>query len=91
MARMVHCRKLGRELEGLDYPPLRGALGERIYKEISAEAWKMWLRHSTMIINEYHLNLTEPRAQAILRDQMEKFFFGEGAELPPDYVPENES
>lgn len=27
MAHMVNCVKLGREAEGLDYPPLPGALG----------------------------------------------------------------
>lgn len=87
MARTVHCTKLNRDLPGLDYAPLRGELGQRIYQQISAEAWKMWLRQATMIINEYHLNLTEEKAQQIMREQMERFFFGEGAELPPDYVP----
>ena len=84
---MVQCAKLGRELPGLDYPPLQDELGARIYHEISEEAWKMWLDHATMIINEYQLDVTEARAQALLREQMEKFFFDEGAALPPDYVP----
>ncbi|MEK7704329.1 MAG: oxidative damage protection protein [Myxococcota bacterium] len=87
MTRTVHCKKLNRDLPGLDFPPLRNELGRRIYDNISAEAWKMWVRHSTMIINEYQLNLTEAKAQDILREQMERFLFGDGAELPPDYVP----
>jgi Fe-S cluster biosynthesis and repair protein YggX len=87
---MVKCTKLGQELPGLEYPPLKGELGQRVYEEISQEAWKLWLRHSTMVINEYRLNPAEPKAQKILVDQAEKFFFGEGAELPPDYVAPSE-
>lgn len=88
MARTVHCAKLGKELPGLNYPPMKGALGLRIYHEISAEAWKLWVRHSTMVINEYRLNPSEPEAQSILRQQLEQFLFGEGAAPPPDFVPE---
>ena len=87
MARMVKCAKLGKELPGLPYPPLKGDLGMRIYNEISAEAWKAWLGHSTMVINEYRLNPAEPEAQKILRKQLEQFLFGAGADAPPDYVP----
>lgn len=87
MTRMVQCKKLGKELPGLNYPPLRSELGQRIFNEISEEAWKLWLRHSTMIINEYRLNPADPEAQKILRKQMESFFFGEGSAPPPEYVP----
>lgn len=87
MTRMVKCAKLGQELPGLGFLPMKGELGRRIYESISEEAWKMWLRHSTMVINEYRLNPADPEAQKVLRDEMEKFFFGEGAAPPPDYVP----
>ena len=87
MARMVSCAKMGKELPGLEHPPLKGELGKRIYESISEEAWQLWLKHSTMIINEYRLDLVSPEAQQLLRDQMEKFFFSEGAALPPGYVP----
>jgi Fe-S cluster biosynthesis and repair protein YggX len=90
MARMVQCAKLGRELPGLDYPPLKDALGQRIFAQVSVEAWKLWLRQSTMIINEYHLNLTEREAQQILREQMEQFFFGAGSQPPENYVQEED-
>ncbi len=68
---------------------LRLVVGRRIYESVSEQAWKMWLRHSTMIINEYRLNPAEPQAQTLLREQMEQFFFG-GEELapPPDYKPQ---
>jgi len=86
-ARMVNCVKLGRELPGLDRPPWRGELGKRIYEHVSKEAWRMWVDHSKMLLNEYRLNPLDPRAQQIMEEQMEMFFFGEGSKLPEDYVP----
>jgi Fe-S cluster biosynthesis and repair protein YggX len=87
MTRMVKCAKLGEELPGLTFVPIKGELGRRIYEGISEQAWKMWLRHSTMIINEYRLNPAEPEAQAVLRQQMEEFFFGSGGEPPEGFTP----
>ena len=86
MSRMVQCVKLGREAEGLEKQPIKGELGLRVFENVSKEAWKMWLEHSKMLINEYRLDLISPAAQKILREQCDKFFFGEGATLPPDYV-----
>ena len=87
MSRMVHCVKLGREAEGLDTPPYPGELGKRIYAGVSKEAWSGWLRHQTMLVNENRLNLADARARQYLARQMERFFFGEGAEQPSGYVP----
>ncbi|MEZ4272947.1 MAG: oxidative damage protection protein [Myxococcota bacterium] len=87
MSRMVHCVKLNKELPGLEYAPLKGELGQRIYNEVSQEAWDMWVGHSTMVINEYRLNPSEPEAQKIMKTQLEAFFFGGGAQVPEDYVP----
>jgi Fe-S cluster biosynthesis and repair protein YggX len=84
---MVQCAKLNRELPGMSFMPIKGELGQRIYDSISEEAWKLWIRQSTMIINEYRLNPADPQAQAILREQMERFLFGEGAEPPQGYTP----
>lgn len=87
MARTVHCIKLGKEADGLGAPPYPGALGQRIYENVSAEAWQMWLRHQTMLINEYRLSPVEPKARKFLEEEMEKYFFGEGSEKPKDYKP----
>ena len=87
MSRTVKCVKLGKEAPGLEFAPIKGELGKRIYDNVSEEAWKLWLRHSTMLINEYRLNPSDPESQRILKEQMEQFFFGEGAQLPPGYVP----
>jgi Fe-S cluster biosynthesis and repair protein YggX len=87
MPRMVKCVKLQRELEGVKWKPFEDELGQRVYDNVSQEAWRMWLEHSKMLINEYRLDLMTPKAQQILREQMEQYFFGEGAALPPDYVP----
>ncbi len=89
MARMVNCVKLGRELPGLDEVPFDGhPLGQRIYENVSKEAWKMWVEHMKMLMNEYRLNLATPQAQEFLLKQMEQYFFGEGAQLPPDFQPQ---
>jgi Fe-S cluster biosynthesis and repair protein YggX len=85
--RTVKCVKLGRELPGLDEPPWAGELGQRIYENVSQDAWKLWLDYLRMLINEYRLNPSTKEAQELIAGQMEKFFFGEGAGLPPGYVP----
>ena len=87
MSRMVQCVKLGREAEGLDTPPYPGELGKRIYAGVSKEAWAGWLRHQTMLVNENRLNLADARARQYLARQMERYFFGDGADQPQGYVP----
>jgi Fe-S cluster biosynthesis and repair protein YggX len=84
---MVNCVKLGREAEGLDVPPLPGALGKRIWENVSKEAWQMWQAQQTRLINENRLNLADARARKYLLDQSEKFFFGGGADEATGYVP----
>lgn len=87
MARSVNCVKLGREAEGLDRPPYPGELGKRIYQNVSKEAWQLWLKHQTMLINEYRLTPVDPKARKFLEEQMEQFFFGQGSAPPEGYVP----
>ena len=87
MARTVKCIKLGREAEGLDFPPYPGELGKRIFENVSKEAWAQWLKHQTMLVNENRLNLADARARQYLARQMERYFFGEGADQPAGYVP----
>ncbi|MGB6235565.1 MAG: oxidative damage protection protein, partial [Candidatus Acidiferrales bacterium] len=53
--RMVKCVKIGREMPGLDRVPWKGELGQRIYDNVSKEAWKMWIEYSKMVMNEYRL------------------------------------
>jgi Fe-S cluster biosynthesis and repair protein YggX len=87
MARMVMCKKLGKELPGLTAKPWNTELGQRIYDSVSQDAWKMWLEHFKMIMNEYRLSPADPKSNQILFQQAEEFFFGAGAQLPPDYSP----
>lgn len=87
MTRMVNCIKLGREAEGLDLPPYPGELGKRIFENVSKEAWQMWLKHQTMLINEHRISPIDPKARQFLEGEMEKFFFGEGSAPPEGYVP----
>ena len=87
MARMVKCIKLGREAEALDFPPYPGELGKRIFDNVSKEAWKQWLEHQKMLVNENRLNLSDKKARDYLAQQMEQYFFGSGADVAVGYVP----
>ncbi len=91
MARMVKCVKLGKELPGLPRPPIPGELGKRVFENVSQQAWELWPPQSTLLINHYGLNLRDPEAQKFLMKQLEEFFFGAGAQLPEDWVPEDQA
>ncbi|ANB18105.1 Putative Fe(2+)-trafficking protein [Dokdonella koreensis DS-123] len=80
--------KLGREAEGLDFAPWPGELGRRVFEQVSKPAWAEWLAHQTMLINENRLNPLDPKTRTFLAGEMEKYFFGGGAEKPAGYVPE---
>jgi Fe-S cluster biosynthesis and repair protein YggX len=87
MARTVQCVLLKRAAEGLERAPYPGELGRRIYEQVSKEAWAQWLRHQTLLINEYRLTPIEPKARKFLESEMEKFFFGSGSQAPQGYQP----
>ncbi|MEO5812317.1 MAG: oxidative damage protection protein [Rhodanobacter sp.] len=86
MSRTVHCALLKTDAEGLDFAPWPGALGQRIYAEISKQAWQRWLTHQTMLINEYRLNPLDAKDRAYLSEQMEKFLFLGEVTNPPGYM-----
>lgn len=86
MSRIVNCVKMGEELEGLDFPPFPGELGKKIYENVSKEAWKQWLAHQTILINEYRLSSLDPKAQSFLKEEMQKFLFtGEDVDMPEEF------
>jgi Fe-S cluster biosynthesis and repair protein YggX len=87
MTRMVQCAKLGKEAEGLERQPYPGELGKRIFDNISKEAWQMWLRQQTMMINEYRLTPIDPNHRKMLETEMVKFLFDEGASEPEGFTP----
>jgi len=87
MTRTVKCQKLHKEAEGLDFAPYPGDLGQKIYDNISKEAWAAWQRQQTMLINEYRLSMMDPKARTFLEEQMVAFLFGEGGVTPEGYVP----
>ena len=86
MARRVQCLFLGEEAEGLDRIPYPGELGKRIFENISKDAWQQWLRHQTMLMNEYRLTPIDPKARQFLVSEMEKFLFGGGSSRPEGYL-----
>lgn len=87
MSDTVYCQKLEAELPALEVAPYPGEIGQKIVENISAQAWKMWLEHQTMLINEYRLNMLDPKARSFLVEQMQKFLFEDDAEKPSGYVP----
>ena len=87
MARTVQCIKLGKAAEGLDFAPYPGELGQRIFDNVSRQAWQQWLAHQTMLINEMRLTPVNPEHRKMLAAEMEKYFFGEGSDKPAGYVP----
>ena len=87
-ARKVFCVKFQKEKEGLDEIPFEGhPIGQKIFDNVSKDAWKMWVEHMKMLMNEYRLNLATSEAQEFLIKQMDDYFFGEGSALPPDFKP----
>ncbi len=91
MTRLVQCAKLGIEAEGLDFPPLPGERGQRIFNNVSKQAWSEWLAHQTMLINEKRLSVVNPEHKAYLTEQMDKFLFGGDVDQPDGYVPKSDS
>ena len=87
MARTVKWVKLNRDAEELDFPPFPGELGKRMFENVSNEAWKGWLEHQKMLVNENRLSLADPKARKYLLEQTEKHFFGQGADAATGYVP----
>ncbi len=86
--RTVFCVKLQKQLPGLDMAPWPGEIGQRIYDHVSADAWKLWEERQKMILNEYRLMPWQKEGQELILKHLEEFFFGEGAALPPGYVPQ---
>ncbi|HYP87110.1 MAG TPA: oxidative damage protection protein [Polyangiaceae bacterium] len=87
MSRIVHCVKLDKDLEGMEKPPFRGELGQRLFDSVSAQAWKAWLEHSKMLINEYRLDLTSESGQRLWMTECEKYFYGDGSAAPAEFKP----
>lgn len=85
--KIVYCQKLKQELEGLSFTPYPGELGQRIFQEISKEAWQSWLKHQTMLINENRLNVLDKETRKNLESEMINFLFGDGSALPQGYTP----
>ena len=88
MSRMVNCVVLKKEAEGLDKPPYPGEIGQRIFENASKEAWQMWMKQQTMLMNENKLSPIDPKHRQFLVDEMEKFFFGDGSSKVDGYTPE---
>lgn len=88
MSRTVHCVKLKKDAPAMEKAPFPGELGKRLLESVSEEAWGLWLEHQKMLMNEYRIDLSDKSARQLLKQQCEQFFFGDGSQAPPDFVPE---
>ncbi len=88
MSRTVHCVKLKKDAPALEKAPFPGELGKKIFENVSEEGWGVWLEHQKMLMNEYRIDLSDKSARQLLKQQCEQFFFGDGSQAPPDFVPE---
>ena len=87
MTHTVKCLRNGKQMDGLAKPPFPGPEGQRIYENISQDAWQEWLKLQTMLINEHRLTPFEPEARAFLAKERERFLFGGTSEMPEGYRP----
>src|SRR5260370_30347055 len=87
MGHTVFCGKLKRELRGVDEPPFDNDLGKKVYDNVSQEAWRMWMEHCKMLLNEYRLNPARREGQEVIVKQLEMFFFGGRSAKPKNDVP----
>ncbi len=77
---------MGEELEGLDFLPFPGELGQKVYDNVSKEAWKQWLGQQTILINEYRLSSLDPKARTFLLEEMQKFLFDDqDIDMPEEF------
>lgn len=82
MARTVVCSKFKRELPGLEKAPFGGDMGKKIYDSVSQEAWDQWNKDAQIkVLNEYRLNMGDPRDYKVLVDQMLRFLGLEEGEV----------
>ena len=90
MSRMVHCKKLDKELPALAAPPYPGPKGQEIYETVSQQAWAEWQSQQTMLINEKQLNMMNADDRKYLQSEMDKFLNNEDFDKAEGYVPESE-
>jgi len=86
--RIVHCKKLDKDLPGLERPPFKNELGKMIYENISKEAWNGWKQDSVKFINTYRVDLASPEGQKFMFKQCAIYFgFEEGDLAQTAYTP----
>ena len=74
MSRTVVCSKYQKELPGLEKAPFGGEMGKLIFEKVSAQAWNEWSKDVQIkVLNEYRLNMADPRDYQVLVDQMKRY------------------
>ena len=73
MSKKVFCKKYQKEMIALSVPPMPGPKGVEIQNSVSQEAWEKWKSQQTTLINEKHLEMSDPENRKCLIEQMDKF------------------
>jgi len=88
MSRTIYCQHLQKDADGLDFQLYPGDIGKRIFDNISKEAWAIWQKKQTMLINEKKMNMMNADDRKFLEQAMVAFLF-EGQEPEIEgYTPE---
>jgi|TARA_B110000444_G_scaffold20054_1_gene16699 Fe-S cluster biosynthesis and repair protein YggX len=80
MSKKIFCKKFQKEMTALVVPPMPGPKGQEILENVSQEAWDEWKSHQTTLINEKHLDMSNPDNRFWLIEQMDRFFNNEDYE-----------
>ena len=95
----VNCAKLGQVAPAIDPDKPEGEtalkmclmvggpeLQKRVRENISMPAWKLWIDHQVMVVNEYRLDPMSDDFNKVIAQHMEAFFFEEQQAIR-NYVP----
>ena len=66
---------------------LSGEIGQKIFENISKEAWQQWQSKQTMLINEHKLNMMNPEHRQLLEKNMVDFLFHDADIQIDGFVP----
>jgi Fe-S cluster biosynthesis and repair protein YggX len=88
---IVHCSRCRLDKEGVSCTAFyRGEVHELLKANACADCWRDWVKMQLMLINEYRLNLMDPRTDEFLNKQVLAFFMlaGEDESARIENTPE---
>ena len=89
----ITCTRCDRTVEGFARSPLPGPHATELVENTCPNCFEDWMGQEVMIINEYKLDLSVPRNQELLNEEMARFLKlpsapeGDPQGPPPDHEP----